>query len=232
MMSYRREDKYLINNIDRKSVECRIKHFMSIDDNSKDNFSYNVRSVYFDDYNNSCFFANRDGLDKRFKVRIRIYNKSDKLIKLEVKYKENGYTKKDFCLISKELCFKMIRGDLLTINECNHNKVLNKVYLEQHLHRLVPKVIVEYDRVAYVSRIGNTRITFDSNIKVSKKVEQFFYDNISSIPLLEEKIDVMEIKYDKIIPRFILESMELGKMNNSSFSKYYLSRLKFMEEVL
>ena len=42
----------------------------------------------------------------------------------------------------------------------------------------------------------------------------------------------MEIKYDKIIPRFILESMELGKMNNSSFSKYYLSRLKFMDEVL
>lgn len=231
-MEYRKEDKYLLSAIESVSIQERLKYLLHLDSNVFFDDCYSVRSIYFDSYDNSYFYANQNGVDSRFKIRIRIYNCNDCYIKLEIKYKEKGYTKKDFCLINKTLCNKLINGEYLDILDCKNNKVLNKVYLEQRMHRITPKIIVDYDRVAYVSDVGNLRITFDDNIKVSKYVRDFFDKNLSLMPLLENNMKIMEIKYNNLIPKYILDVMNLGNMNNVSFSKYCLSRLMFKEEIL
>lgn len=115
--------------------------------------------------------------------------------------------------------------------ECN-NKVLYKLFLEQKLSLLKPKVIVEYDRTAYIYHTGNVRVTFDQNIRASKHINRFFEENIFSMPLLEKEKEILEVKYDELIPDWIFDSLELNKLSRTAFSKYAVARNILKEEVL
>lgn len=229
-MEYRKELKYFVSDSDLVVLESKINRIMQIDNNSI-NSIYNIRSIYFDTIYNDFYYENEDGLNERYKIRIRIYNKSSNLIKLEIKYKKNGLTKKESCNISKELCDKLINGEKLKYYECNSN-VLRKMYVEQKNRLLSPKILIEYDRVAYINKIGNVRVTFDKNIKVSKNVKLLFDDNIYGRRLMEDNQEILEIKYDEIIPDYIKNQLEINTLFRSSFSKYYMSRMVMKEEVL
>ena len=230
-MEYRNELKYLVNDGDLLILNYRLKELMKLDSNIREENKYNIRSVYFDTYDDSYFKETEAGINERLKIRIRIYNKSSETIKLEIKYKLNGYTKKESCKISKELCDKLIRGESLTFKECN-NKILNKLYLEQKTTLLKPKVIVEYDRTAYIYKLGNVRVTFDQNIRASKHLERFFEDNLLSVPILETNQQILEVKYDELLPTWLLDALELNKLSRTAFSKYAISRNILKEELL
>lgn len=229
-MEFRNESKYIINKHDMIILEDKLKYIMPYDYHSN-NKSYNIRSIYFDSYDDKCFYSNVDGENKRFKLRIRIYNRCNKEIKLEYKYKENGFVKKDFCFISKELCSKLLDGKMLSYSECT-NRVLKKLYLEQQTCYFKPKIIVEYDRVAFCDKLGNVRITFDMNIRTSKYLNRVFLKNIFSKPILDLSKCVLEIKYDEFLPDYIASLINLKNINRISFSKYYLSRIELKEDVL
>lgn len=230
-MEYREELKFIIKQSEINVLETRLKGIMRIDSNSKKNSSYNIRSIYFDDYSNSCFYENESGLDKRLKLRIRIYNHNRKLIKLEIKYKNHNLTKKEVCNINEDLCDRLIRGEKIRIDELD-NRVLNKLYIYQQTRLLVPKIIVEYDRIAYTSKLGNVRVTFDTNIRASKYVDRFFDKNLYAVPVLNKGFNVLEVKYDELLPDYIAKTLETKKLSQTAFSKYYLSRIRLKEEVV
>lgn len=75
--------------------------------------NYQIRSLYFDDWMNSCFYENENGIGPREKYRIRIYNASTERIQLEVKRKEAGKTLKTSCPISREQVERLINGPRL-----------------------------------------------------------------------------------------------------------------------
>lgn len=223
-MEYRHELKYIVDEGDLMIIENRLKNLLKYDENAGDIHSYNIRSVYFDDYDDSYLNENESGVNNRLKIRIRIYNHTSDVIKLEIKYKLNGMTKKESCNISKELCDKLINGDYIDYSECMHHKVLRKVYLETRMMYLKPKIVVEYDRTAFIYRAGNVRITFDRNIRSSKRFDLFFDDNTYPMPILEKGKHVLEVKYDEILPDHISQALEINSLNQTAFSKYYLSR--------
>lgn len=231
-MEYRKELKYNISDGDIIILENRIKKIMKLDSNIKNSNSYNIRSIYFDTYDYKYFSENEAGVNERIKIRIRIYDKSDKIIKLEIKSKKDGLIRKESCNISRELCEKIIKGEMISISDCKNKKVLHKFYIEQHIHLLKPKIIVEYDRIAYTNLVGNVRITFDKNIKSSLKINDFFENNISARPILEIVNQILEIKYDELLPDYIFASLELNKLSQVAFSKYYISMLQIKESVL
>lgn len=80
-----------------------------------------------------------------------------------------------------------------------------------------------YERKAYVYEPGNVRITFDRNVRASSRVEAFGEKNIS-YDFLREYDKVLEVKYDELIPGFLLQLLELGNMQQSAYSKYQLCR--------
>ena len=229
-MEFRSESKFMMRRQDLLILKYKLKNIMPYDSYSNGK-KYNVRTVYFDSLYNQCFYDNVDGIDKRYKLRIRMYNKSTDDIKLEYKYKERGNTKKIYCQISKDLCDKLLSGKRLNYNECN-NQVLRKLYLEQNMNNFVPKIIVEYDRLVFVDKIGNVRITFDTNIRASKNLNCFYESNIYARPILDENVDILEVKYDELLPDYIMKTLNTKKLRKISFSKYYLSRLMFEGEVL
>lgn len=223
-MEYRNELKYLVRANELEILKIRLDAVMQLDYNMKDQTAYNIRSIYFDDYYNSFFYENEAGVNERLKMRIRIYDKSPSLIRLEIKYKLNGLTKKESCPIDVSLCEKIMSGREISFNECADNKVLNKLYLEMKMHHLRPKLIVEYDRTAYINHVGNVRVTFDRNIRVSKYIDRLFEENAYAVPVLDSNEHVLEVKYDELLPDYIAQTLELNELRQTAFSKYYLSR--------
>ena len=90
---------------------------------------------------------------------------------------------------------------------------------------LRPKVIVEYDRNAYVYPPGNVRITFDRNVRAGWDMNHFLQKREQNYHYLEEG-RIVEVKYDELLPGFIERMLETGNMQQISFSKYCLCREK------
>lgn len=223
-MDYRHELKHIVNNHHFDILKGRIGSIMQLDSHLKDG-TYNIRSVYFDDYYDRYMEENESGINDRSKIRIRIYDHLDKVIKLEIKYKLNGMTKKESCSLTREMCDRLLKGECPRFEECKDNKVLSRLYIEMQTRVLRPKVIVEYDRTPYIYYAGNVRVTFDMNIRASKRFDLFFEENIYAVPVLETGMHVLEVKYDEILPDYISQVLELNNLQQTSFSKYYLSRL-------
>ena len=98
-------------------------------------------------------------------------------------------------------------------------------------NRMEPKVIIAYERTAFVHPSGNVRITFDRNIMASRCVEEFLEDRVSGMtPVLPAGMHVLEVKYDEFLPDTIAQQLEIGKLRKTAFSKYYLGRLAIAGE--
>ncbi|MBQ0038812.1 MAG: VTC domain-containing protein, partial [Treponema sp.] len=87
-------------------------------------------------------------------------------------------------------------------------------------------------RVPFVYHDGNVRITFDRNIRSSDCIEKFFDQDCPFRPILENETNMMEVKFDELLPDFINESLQTGRLNQTSFSKYYLCRKYNMRSTL
>ena len=83
--------------------------------------------------------------------------------------------------------------------EPSHPPVLQKLNLLMRTRLLRPKVIVEYDRTPFVEKLGNTRITFDRNIRSSNAVQSFLEREIPGRPILPAGKQILEVKYDEFL---------------------------------
>ena len=95
---------------------------------------------------------------------------------------------------------------------------------QMQMKRMVPKIIVEYDRVPYIYKDGNVRITFDKNIRSSIQYSNFFKKDLFFRPVMEINKHLIEIKYDEILPDFIDQMVSHEDLRQNSFSKYFLCR--------
>lgn len=219
---YRNEIKYLCSDMQLALIEARIKHICHKDAHVGASGQYAVRSVYFDDCDNSCFYDNIDGVNVREKMRIRIYDGNMEYITLECKQKRNGKNHKDSCRLTREQCDAILKGTY-TVKEEDADLIKKLVALQQ-MKLMRPKVIVQYDRTPYVYGPGNVRITFDRNISGCGNIDEFGNRNIPLKRVLTPGYHVLEVKYDEFFPEFIRREMELDGLQHTAFSKYALCR--------
>ncbi len=220
--NYRHELKYLISYPQLIILKNRICRLAEIDPHAKQDGMYNIRSLYFDDCYNTCFYENENGTDPREKLRIRIYNHASNNISLECKRKQRGKTLKSSCSITKELAEQLINGTVP--DTCANHEVLQKLMLWMRTNRARPAVIVEYDRIPYIYRTGNVRVTFDTNISSSSAFENFFHETIPKRPIMPSGCHLLEVKFDEFLPDFIYHSLNLNQLQQTAYSKFYLSR--------
>ena len=223
MSEYRHEYKYQCTLQKLLCIRNQIEPILYQDSNVGDDGTYTIRSLYFDDYNNRCFYENVNGTDPREKFRIRIYNGDASFIKLELKRKERGKTKKLSCHLSEELCRMAMNGELLPI-EAVDSAVYRKFCMQQSTRLLQPKVIVEYDRVPFVYPDGNVRVTLDLQIRSSDRIESFLDKEIASRAIMPTNRHLLEVKFDEYIPDFIYQAIQTERLQQTTFSKYYMCR--------
>ena len=222
-VKYRHELKYLVSAAQLPLLKSRIRSIMKPDPHAGTSGVYNIRSLYFDDDQNRCYYDNENGTDPREKFRIRIYNHSTARITLEAKRKEHGKTQKTSCPLTVEQTQLLIRGKHFHPPADAH-PLLRKFLLEIQTRRLHPVVIVEYDRIPYTYPSGNVRVTFDTNICSSSNVEDFLSDVIPKRPIMPVGQHLMEVKFDEYLPDYIYSSLSIGLLQQATFSKFYLCR--------
>lgn len=219
---FRNELKYICSEGELQILQSRIRMLCSPDAHAGTDGIYNIRSVYFDDSQNRYYYENENGTDPREKFRIRIYNASDSRITLECKKKERGMTHKDSCPLTAAQYEAILEGNLLPTGA--DSPLLEKFLLLQQGADLKPKVIVAYERTPYVYSFGNVRITFDRNIGSTTDLNAFFEPYLPLRPILPLGKHILEVKYDELLPNFLYDAMNLGSLQRTTFSKYYLCR--------
>ncbi|MCM1134570.1 MAG: polyphosphate polymerase domain-containing protein [Clostridium sp.] len=222
---YRHEYKYPLTHGQVIIEDARIKTIMSKDAHVGEEGYYNIRSLYFDDYENSCYMDNENGVDNREKYRVRIYNHSTDVIHLECKQKIRGKTRKDSCTITLEQCRQLMDG-VIPAEIAPDQQVLHKLSYLMAVRLMRPAVIVDYDRIPYVYRQkdANVRVTFDKNIKSVSNVHSFLEENVQGRGVMPVGQALMEVKFDSFLPDEIYGLLQLNGLSASTFSKYYLCR--------
>lgn len=227
---YRNELKYVCTEAQLQMIEHRIRQYCQKDPHVGENGIYNIRSVYFDDIDNSCFYENEDGVNSREKFRIRIYDGNTEFITLECKQKQNGKNHKDSCSLTKELCQAILKGtfswDMVDGYEPERGQpgLLRKFFLKYSTRYMRGKVIVSYERTPYIYQAGNVRITIDRNIAGSSSVQDFLQPMVEGRPVMPVGAHVLEVKYDEFLPDFLNNAMQLGTLRCTTYSKYYICR--------
>lgn len=222
-LKYRHEFKYLCTDAQLVMLKVRLKGIMSKDIHAGEDGRYLIKSLYFDDMDDSCLAENENGTAPREKYRIRIYNHDKSRICLECKRKENDKVNKRTCFLTQEqydwLVWNRNAGELTCLPP-----LARKLLILKMSRKMEPKVIVSYERIPYVYPNGNVRVTFDRNIASSFRVEDFFRQDCGQRQILPSGQQLLEVKYDEYLPDHIYHALSLANMQRTTFSKYYLCR--------
>lgn len=221
--TFRHELKYVISAGQLPLIKSRIEHLIPRDSHAGPSGTYEIRSLYFDDIYNRCYHENLDGTDPREKFRIRIYNHSADRIRLECKRKERGKICKTSCPLTREQTRQLMEGRPLP-DIGSQDPVLRKLTLQMLTRRMRPVIIVEYDRIPFVYKNGNVRVTLDTNIASSGDIGQFLEPVISKRPVMPLGQQLLEVKYDEYLPDFIYRSLQVENLQQTAFSKYVICR--------
>ena len=219
---YRHELKFKISNSAAEVLKQKLSLILDKDSNAYfEDGSYLIKSLYFDDLDSSSYYEKLDGILYRKKYRIRLYNGDDKFIRLECKHKHNNMTAKEQALINKEICSKIIEGNY---NIETNDEVLKKFLNDIETRHLVPSVIVDYKRIAYIYPISTVRITFDYNIKSGRYNYNLFDNDTSLVNVIDDNMVVLEVKFDEVLPLHIANILETIPSFRQAVSKFALCR--------
>lgn len=215
---FRHELKYLVSLPNAELIKMRLKHIMQCDPHAPEG-SYKIRSLYFDDYWNSAYNEKIMGVRNRRKYRIRIYNDSDAVIKLECKRKVDNYIHKTGASLTREETEAILQGryDFLLKKE---NPLCREFYYQCVSRVMRPRVIVDYEREPYICEAGDVRVTFDKNVRATSEMGDFFSSELPSSYVLEPGKAIMEVKFTEFMPRIIKEALPCGASENVAASKY------------
>lgn len=224
MPRYRHEYKYFLDSAKENILRIRADGVLMRDAHVQGDGTYFIRSLYFDDFEDSCLMENEAGTDPRAKFRIRYYNNDTSHIRLEKKSKTRGMTLKESCKLTPEECQIFQQGEIPQITD-EMAPVKQKLFLEMQLRRLMPKVIVSYERIPYVYPGGNVRVTFDRKITSSADIAHFLDGNYITRPILPLGQSILEVKWDEVMPLHIKDVLALDQLQWTAFSKYYMCRV-------
>jgi len=221
----RHELKYFINEMQYFVLSGILDRVLERDPNGDEYNEYHIRSLYFDTVNNDALFDKMNGVQHRDKYRIRIYNFSDSVIKLECKTKVGSLISKRSLSIPRLLCEQLMAGDPTGL-ETTRSGLLNDVYREMTVNLLRPVVLVDYVREAYLHPAEEVRITFDKQLRTGLWSRDLFNPYVPTVSPFDENLMVLEVKYNKAMPSYIRDILNTycqGALP-SAISKYVWCR--------
>ncbi len=101
---------YLISYGYKAALETRMRRVLQVAPHAGSG-GYFMRSLYFDDYWHSAYEEKEAGVLLRKKYRIRIYDNSDRIIKLERKKKFGSWIYKEDAALTRAEFEKILAGE-------------------------------------------------------------------------------------------------------------------------
>lgn len=218
----RKELKYLLSLSEVHYLKQKLAAVMEKDAHNGQE-GYRVRSLYFDSLFDTDFEDKVAGYDKRQKVRLRVYDSKDETVKLELKEKVGTAQRKRSLLISRAEAERMIKGDYSFLME-RPEPMAHQLYTFLLTRGYRPKCIVEYDRVAYLRRENDIRVTFDMNLRATEADFDLFNDHLMLYPVASPNEVTLEVKYNGFLYSYIKNLINHANRMQISNSKYCRAR--------
>ena len=217
--NYRHEYKYLISRQSAELLKRRLPHFMQRDSHAGPSGTYTIRSLYFDDPDFTAFREKVDGVDNRTKYRIRCYDYSAKLFRLEKKEKKGHLTRKTGQTIHP---YDVLSLQKTPTQRCPKTPegMTEELRLLCAARGARPMVRVDYDRTPFVCASGNTRITLDENLRTDPYCRDIFGPVNAMIPVMEPDQVILEVKFDDFLPGYLADALADIPKVNMAVSKF------------
>lgn len=228
----RHELKFFISPLQYQVLSRTLKAALHPDPNGDENNQYHIRSLYFDTAYDSALYDKISGTPNRDKYRIRIYNFSDQMIRLECKSKFRDLISKRSVRITRDLAEQLISADP-TGMECTASGLMGDVFREMRTNLLHPVVIVDYLREAYLHPAEEVRITFDMQLRTGLGSVDMFNPYLPTVPPFDREEIILEVKYNQVLPPYIANLLSYALRDGacrSAISKYvYCRRFEFKD---
>ena len=197
---------------------------MELDEHTPKEGKYLIHSLYFDDYKDTSVLTTNSGLSKRYKWRIRYYGDDLSYIVLEKKEKLESRCFKKSCKLTIDEYNSIVSDNICDIVYDTDKELIKELAADMLLHNYKPKIIIDYERIAYVEPITNVRVTIDMKISASYELESFLDGDYQLFYILPSGTNLLEVKFDYILPSHIRNIIESYNYKQTSFSKYLYGR--------
>lgn len=226
----RQEKKFLLTYPEFQNCSKQFDQILKPDIHNKEETGYLIRSLYFDTIYNQDFNEKEDGLEKRKKIRLRIYDTKQNFAMLEMKQKDGSNQKKRSLKIKKEHATQLILGNYEVLLNYNDSFAI-ECFAVMNTQCYRPKSVVEYKRKAYVAKENNIRVTFDYDIRVTESNFNIFDEELALNPIFQDSKVVLEVKYNNFLLSYIQDVLNTTDKSEVSVSKYCFSRSTTMKYV-
>ena len=219
-MNRRQEYKYYVSEPHLAILRQSLNHLMSRDRQAVNQGRYTITTLYFDTPYHEDYTDKLGGILERSKYRLRIYNHDDACIKFETKSRIESTIFKTDAVLTREQATSLIDGDyeFLLKSSSSYLRNIYGIFVSKAYR---PVTVVEYDREPYIFTHGNIRITFDLGLRTYIGNVNIFNLNSCSVPLLLNK-EVLEVKFDHILPMSFKKALSEITAQRSAISKYAL----------
>lgn len=227
----RYEYKYLIPDAVVPAIRAVVRTTSKIDRYAGPDGTYRIRSLYFDTDHYDLYWANEREQADRFKLRARMYPGKPSPIFLEVKRRALDVIIKSRAAVPANAWRDVLAGNQTALAALppHARAAALKFLAPYHRHHIRPVLLVEYEREAYISEVDSyARLTFDRKIAAQEqdKLEleaipnRWRFVDHKAQTRTEEPVTVLELKFERRPPRWMVTLVQRLDLIRYSFSKY------------
>lgn len=228
LQTQRFELKYLVSEETARAVRQFIRCYLKPDDfaaTQPDN-AYPVHSLYLDSPDLSTYQAVQTGEKNRFKLRIRYYRETDKVVHFEIKRRTNDIISKMRAGVLREHVQAILSGTPPQLRHLAKPDGRQLVALQEfcrlmHKLRATPRSHVGYTREAWMSPVNNNmRVTFDRAVACAPEFGLSFKTHAEeAVTPFEEKV-ILELKFVDRMPEWCRELIRVFGLVRGGAPKY------------
>jgi hypothetical protein len=203
---------------------------MKLDPHVKNNYDYEVRSLYFDSNFQHSFLEKKNGIAVRRKLRIRYYpdfvNTDGKFAFIEIKKKINENVVKSRVFVPLADAIKILDENsvealnLYDTASGQDKQTLKEIWWLNKRYNLKPACIISYKRRPFLSKLEKTfRLTFDTNVIVRNYNLDLNIGGGSKC-VIPRGICIMEVKFNNYIPNWAIKILQNNNCLQYKISKF------------
>ena len=225
----RYEHKFLINARQADNVRRIIRDFCDMDTFSAKapGNRYLITSLYLDTMYLGCWNAWALAADRRFKLRVRRYGEKlgDSPVFFEIKERVVDVTVKPRAFIPPEQWLARARDGV------GETRAEKEFCIRRDRYRLQPTLLVRYEREAWKGRNeAYARLTFDQRLQFQRCSDWTLDgedkgwlaadDPVSMDADFTGPLVLLEMKFERDLPRWMVHVMRAFELERRGFSKY------------
>ena len=191
----RNEFKRYITHGEFVPILSKLKEYASNAPFTNEKGRYHVRTVYFGRKRVRASRSRRAREERVDLFYIRYYNQDLSTLRL---CRESTLEKRvmtAYTPITEEMCRAILQRDYLELAK-SEDELLHQFYQKLVVEEYVTKNVIDSDKIALESNIGNVRIGIDINIRTTNRADEFLNPEITALPLDSARTLVLKVKYD------------------------------------